>query len=73
MIPDFLKIENRTKPTEFSLLVRKYREEFHDSPPTEPSFWSEEEWVEILKKCLKKHKTVREITGITFDEDGVDY
>lgn len=53
-------------------LVRRYQEIFKDSPPTSPSSWPTEEWIEILEECLRENKTYAELYSFSYEEDS-DY
>ena len=76
MIPDFLRIENAEpadKTTvEYLRLLKLYREKIGDEIITEPSTWSDEEWIQILTECINQNKTVWELTGEKFDPNA-DY
>ena len=72
-IPDFLKRENR-KPLskneqEFLNLIDEYKRVVGDDLMTEPFSRTTEEWIKLLKKCIKKKKSYEEITGEVFQKD----
>lgn len=73
MIPEFLKRENvKVKHNKMVEACKKYKAHFGDSPSTEPSTLSEEEWVKVLEYCIETNKTTEEVLGIV-DDDDVDY
>lgn len=64
MIPEFLKRENQPKGENIlNKKVREYIDHFGDGVITEPSTWTEEEWVEILDMCIKENKKLEEYIG----------
>ena len=73
-IPEFLKPHKgkEEKTSKFCKLLDEYEKKFEDSPPTEPSTFSEEEWCTILEKCIKKGIKAEEFLGIEYGED-IDY
>lgn len=74
-IPEFLRPENRKinpEGTEMFRLCREYAKMFGDYPMTEPSSYSEQEWIEILEECIREKKTTWEVFGDEFDPEA-DY
>lgn len=73
-IPEFLKPykEKEEKISEFCKLLDEYEKKFNDSPPTEPSTFSEKQWCTILKKCIKKEVKAEEFLGMEYGDD-IDY
>lgn len=74
MIPDFLKQnEGRKEKSEFGKAIDRYTDHFGKNDLiTEPSSWSEEEWVQILDECIAQNKTIWELVGEEYDPDA-DY
>ena len=66
-IPDFLKRENHKQidsaAIEFGRLLKEYEEKFGEGLTTEPSCWSDEEWIKILKNCIEQNIDFYELTG----------
>ncbi len=78
MIPDFLKPENRKELDElevrFGEAVDRYHEHFkNDRLNTEPSVWTQEEWIAIIDACIEENKTVRELLGEEDDDPEEDW
>lgn len=74
-IPEFLKPENvkaNPEADEMLELCRQYKEVFGTHPMTEPSSYSTIEWIDILRECIQKHKTIWEILGEEYDPEA-DY
>ena len=64
MIPVFLKRENKPKEKSiFKEKLKEYMEHFGDGVITEPSTWTEEEWIAILDMCIKENKKLEEYIG----------
>ena len=73
MIPDFLKLENvPQKESEMKLALDRYISHFGEGVNTEPSSWSEKEWVDILNECVKRDKTLEKLLGTEYDSEA-DY
>lgn len=76
-LPDFLRPENidtscDPEKDEMMIAIRRYREEIGGMLITEPSTYSEQEWVKMLNECLDKHITIWELWGVEYDPDA-DY
>lgn len=72
-IPDFLKRENMgtvdSVSKEFDRVLKEYEILFGTEITTEMSLLSIEEWIEILRICIKEKKTYEELTGDVLEED----
>ena len=67
-IQDFLRPENiDNRPDKFMEALNRYIEHFGDGPITEPSTYTDEEWISILNECIEKNITVWELTGEEYD------
>lgn len=62
-IPDFLK-KRDVQPSELFILIKKYEEMYGNTWATEGYDIDAQELTEILKECVKEHKTFSEVTGI---------
>ena len=75
-IPEFLRPENRKelKPedTEMLELMEEYKKVFGDYPMTEPSSYTTEEWINMLRECIEKNITIWELWGEEYDPEA-DY
>lgn len=70
MIPDFLKRENRSQKEDKMLIaIEQYEKHFGQGVNTEPSPYSDEEWVAILENCVKENITFEELTGEEYNPD----
>lgn len=75
MIPDFLKRENRkdsSKADKMAEAIKQYEEHFGEGLNTEPSFWSEKEWIEIIGVCIEKNKTLDELLERSYNSEDDD-
>ena len=71
-IPDFLRPENvkrSKKDDEMMKAIRRYREVIGDDPITEPSSFTEQEWIDMLNDCIKKKVTIWGLLGEGYDPD----
>ncbi len=71
-IPDFLRPENAKrskKDDEMMKAIRRYREVIGDDLITEPSSFTEQEWIDMLNDCIKKKVTIWELLGEGYDPD----
>ena len=71
-IPDFLRPENvkrSKKDDEMMKTIRRYREVIGDDLITEPSSFTEQEWIDMLNDCIKKKVTIWELLGEGYDPD----
>lgn len=75
-LPDFLKRENArplsSEDEKFYKLLKEYRRMFGDSPMTEPSSYTDKEWIDMLSECLEERITIWELLGEEYDPDA-DY
>lgn len=69
MIPDFLKRTNNTKEDKMLVAMGKYEKLFGQGVNTEPSTFSDDEWIAILAHCVKENITFEEFTGEEYDPD----
>lgn len=72
MIPDFLKLENIPIVTDnMKEVIEEYEKHFGEGISNETMTFSREELIKMLKKCIKKNKTIEQLYGIRqdFDED----
>ena len=74
-IPDFLKREN-VQPVdkvseEFDNTLEEYKRVFDEEVGIEMSSYSLEQWIDILKQCIKENKTYEELTGDIPEEDAL--
>ncbi|WP_432626549.1 hypothetical protein [Brotaphodocola sp.] len=64
-LPEFLRRENRVEASEkekqLDRLMEEYRVHFGERPTNEPSVYNEDEWIEILQKCISDGITVYEL------------
>lgn len=49
--------------------IRRYREVIGDDLITEPSSFTEQEWIDMLNDCIKKKVTIWELLGEGYDPD----
>ena len=80
-IPYFLRPENIKKLDPQSVrmmeLINEYKDHFGNEPTTEPSTYSTEEWIGILKKCIDDNITVLDLldgeleTGDQHEHDNI--
>lgn len=71
-IPDFLKPENikpNPKADDMMEAIERYIEHFGDGPITEGSYYSDEEWTNMLNKCVDKNITIWELTREEYDPE----
>lgn len=73
-VPTFLRKD--FKPDDIELIITdlldKYAEHFGEKIICDPgTVFSEDEWIKILKTCIKENKTFEEITGI--DDSYMNY
>ena len=61
-IPDFLKRENKPPidkiGEKFDRVLEEYEEIFGGTIPNEPSGLSLEEWIKIMRLCIRKKKDI---------------
>lgn len=53
-------------------LSQRYKEIFGTDPMTEPSWYSEDEWIDILTECIENKITTWEYFGEEYDPEA-DY
>lgn len=73
-IPDFLKPENIIEnPIAESMreLIHEYEAKIGGMLITEPSSYSDEEWIDMLQECLEKNITIWELWGTEYDPDSL--
>ena len=71
-IPDFLRPDNTKhdkKDDEMIKVIRKYKETIGDDLMTEPSSFTEQEWVDMLNECIEKNLTIWELLSEKYDPD----
>ncbi len=69
-IPDFLKRENIKPDPEadrMQELIDEYKKKIGDDLITEPSSYTEREWISMLGKCIEKNITIWELWGEKYD------
>lgn len=75
-IPDFLRPEYEVPEDpvgdEMMRLMQKYTKEIGDDLITEPSSYTDQEWIDMLNECLEKHITIWELWGEEYDPEA-DY
>ena len=49
--------------------IRRYREVIGDDLITEPSSFTEQEWIDMLNDCIKKKVRIWELLGEGYDPD----
>lgn len=74
MIPEFLKKENlKTNNDELHIMCDEYEEHFEKIISLDWGNYTKEEWITILKKCIKCDKTFEELYGAVEYEEDTDY
>lgn len=74
-IPDFLRPENRIKDPvgdKMLELIDEYEAKIGGMLITEPSCYTDEEWIEMLQECIDKNITIWELWGEEYDPEA-DY
>ena len=74
MIPEFLKKENfKENNDELIIMCEKYNNHFKRKISLDYGNYTKEEWITILKKCIKRNKTFEELYGEVEYEEDTDY
>lgn len=71
-IPDFLRPDNTKhdkKDDEMMRVIRKYKETIGDDLMTEPSSFTEQEWIDMLNECIEKNITIWKLLSEEYDPD----
>lgn len=74
-IPDFLRPENRIDDPvgdKMLELMEEYRKKIGGMLITEPSCYTDEEWIAMLQECIDKNITIWELWGEEYDPEA-DY
>lgn len=74
-IPDFLRPENRIEDPvgdKMLELIDEYNSKIGGMLITEPSSYTDEEWIEMLQECIEKNITIWELWGEEYDPEA-DY
>ncbi len=70
-MPEFLKRKySKEDMPELYWLNKEYKERFDESYSTEGLIMTDDEWAEVIKKCLKENKTVEELLGLGGLDEG---
>ena len=75
MIQDFLRRENRKdNPVSKKMIaaINKYEAHFGKGLNTEPSSWSEREWIKIIDICIEENMTLDELISREYGSDDDD-
>ena len=74
-IPDFLRPEyvsrEKKEADEMLAAIERYEKEIAEDLITEPSTYTDEEWIEMLNECIERHITIWELWGEEYDEDAL--
>lgn len=74
MIPEFLKRENVIQnENELTSTLRAYKAQFNECISLDWLSISEEEWVKVLKECMRQNKSFQEVFGKIEYEEDTDY
>lgn len=75
-LPDFLRPEyvvpEMKEADEMLEAMKRYEKEIGEDLITEPSTYTDKEWVEMLNECIERHITIWELWGEEYDENA-DY
>ena len=68
-IPEFLmRKHSKEDMPELYWLDKEYREKFGETYGTEGLIMTDEEWTDVIKRCLEENKTVDELLGLGLSE-----
>lgn len=74
-LPDFLRPEyvfpEMKEADEMLAAIERYEKEIAEDLITEPSTYTDEEWIEMLNECIERHITIWELWGEEYDEDAL--
>ena len=74
-LPDFLRPEyvsrEKKEADEMLAAIERYEKEIAEDLITEPSTYTDEEWIEMLNECIERHITIWELWGEEYDEDAL--
>ena len=72
-LPNFLRPEyvvpEMKEADEMLEAMERYEKEIGEDLTTEPSTYTDKEWVEMLNECIDRHITIWELWGVEHDEN----